>query len=365
MRVLQLIQKPQPRGAEIFAGQLSEQLIKLGHNSNIIALFDHVDSAKYMYPYKLLHASSSSRLWDWQAWKNLAEIISIQKPDIIQANAGDTLKYAVYSKKLFGWQQPIIFRNASTLSSYIRTPLQKYYNLLLYNKVNAVASVSNHSKNDFVSLFPKLVNKITTIPIGLENKRETVNPFVGNSTNIKNLVHVGGFSFEKNHEGLLRIFKLLLKEVPDVKLWLIGDGPLREKVEKIIQHEQLEKHVCLTGFVNNPLDYIAHADVLLMPSIIEGLPGVILEALLYETPVVAYDVGGISEVIKSGETGWLVNAGEENKFLGTLINVLALDIEVKARISRDGMLLAKRHYLNEQVTLSFMNLYTETLKAYL
>lgn len=361
MKILQLIQKPQPRGAETFAAQLSDNLSKLGHTSELLAIFDSPDSYKYSKPYQLLEANPNARLWDRQGWKNLSEVIQTKEPDIIQANAGDTLKYAVFSKLLYRWKQPIVFRNASTLSSYIKSPVQKLYNGFLYNKTDAIASVSHHSKEDLIRLYPGLNLKATTIPIGLEGKKGVKNPFTGNYAQQINLVHVGGFSFEKNHEGLLRIFRSVVKKHSNAHLWLVGDGPLRKSIEEKTTELNLLDSVHFTGFVNNPLDYIAHAQLLLLPSIIEGLPGVILEAMLYNTPVVAYNVGGIREIIEHKKTGWLIEPRDEKLFAQSVNEVLNLRDTEKQQITSSASKLVVEHYMNLHIADKFIKLYEQVL----
>src|SRR5690606_35679280 len=101
-------------------------------------------------------ASSGVRIQDYKAWRRLNRVIKEFKPDIIQANAGDTLKYAVLSKKNFGWKTPIFFRNASEVGRYINSPIQKSLNSFFYKNVDFVISVSNASKKDLLNNFPFL-----------------------------------------------------------------------------------------------------------------------------------------------------------------------------------------------------------------
>ncbi|WP_299987974.1 glycosyltransferase [uncultured Pontibacter sp.] len=362
MKILQLIQKPQPRGAEMFAAQLSTQLEALGHSSKIIAIFGSIEKHKYKADYLVLDANPKARLWDKAGWGKLAQLIKEQNPDIIQANAGDTLKYAVFSKMLFGWKQPIIFRNASTLSSYIKSPFQKLYNSFLYKQTDAIASVSKHSRKDLIKLFPGLSSKAITIPIGLDEKKVVNNPFEAFPLEQINLVHVGGFSFEKNHVGLLRIFRSVKQQQPNAHLWLVGDGSLRNSIEDIVIEHELKGCVHFTGFINNPLDYIANAHALLLPSIIEGLPGVILEAMLYETPVIAYNVGGIGEVVHHKRTGWLVESENERAFEETIHEVLQLPFSEKEQIIANAAQLVRKYYMNSHITSNFVQLYNEVLR---
>ena len=106
-----------------------------------------------------MEASSNWRFFDVAAWMKLDQIIKKFKPDILQAKSGDTLKYAVLSKKLFQWETPIIFRNASEVGRYLKSPYQKKINSFFYKNVAAVASVSHASQKDLLNQFPCLTKK--------------------------------------------------------------------------------------------------------------------------------------------------------------------------------------------------------------
>ena len=115
----------------------------------------------------------------------------------------------------------------------------------------------------------------------------------------QHIVHVGGFTFVKNYEGVLRIFQFLVNSNQNVHLHLIGDGPLLPKIENDVNKMKLNSKITFYGFVNNTLSLIKSSKMyLFFPSIIEGLPAVILEAMYCEIPVVAYNVGGISEIVE-------------------------------------------------------------------
>ena len=98
MRILQIIQQKQYRGAEIFACQISSHLINLGHKVEIVSIYDGNALLPFKNKIPTLSSQDSNRYLDLQGWKKLADIIEGFKPDIIQANAADTLKYAVFSK---------------------------------------------------------------------------------------------------------------------------------------------------------------------------------------------------------------------------------------------------------------------------
>jgi glycosyltransferase involved in cell wall biosynthesis len=355
MKIFQIIQKPQLRGAEIFACQLSKKLSQKGHECVVVTLFK--GDAVLPFTERIVHLglSKKNRFIDWTGWKKLADLIKSEKPDIIQANAGDTLKYAVISKLLFRWKIPIIFRNASTVSLYIKNPWVKWWNSLLYSVTDYVISVSEYTREDLVSVFPFVSGRISVIPIGIEMERTIVKKKPEGDVQV--LLHIGGFTFEKNHMGLVRIIEQVIMHNPKAFLWLIGDGPLRVDVEQFVKARSLTNNVKFFGYQSDPLQFFQYASVLLLPSIIEGLPAVILEAFYSRVAVVAYNVGGISELVKTGETGFLIEKEAEDKFAQAILEVLRDGNEI-AEYTEKAYRIVSQNYALDTIVTQFIDVYT-------
>jgi len=350
MTILQLIQKPQKRGAEIFAAQLSQHLSTLGHKVILVSLFEGDAVLPFEGTQIHLRRPLKKRVYDVVGWKQLATLIKKYQPEIVQANAGDTLKWVVYSKIIFGWEAQLVARNASTVSNYIKHPLVKKINGWLYRKADSIVSVAVYTKDDLNRLFPFTTSKSVVIPIGIEPTKIEPIKWKGETDAKLQVVHVGGFSFEKNHQGLLVIWKKVLQKFPEAKLHLLGDGPLRSSVQEQIQQLGLEKNIVFHGAVSNPMDYMAAGHLVVLPSIIEGLPGVLLEAMYAKTSVVAYDTGGISEIVKEKETGYLVAKNDAEAFAAQMIKALTED---NTSIIKKAYQMVKEKYTNNQIALAF------------
>ena len=301
-----------------------------------------------------LRASKRRRFYDFFSWRRLSRIINEFDPDIVQANAGDTLKYAVLSKVFFRWKNPLIVRNASEVGKYITSSLHRSLNARLFKRVQRVISVSKASEKDILHNFPFLYGKTTVISIGLEQVDEIAEHRF-EPADRQHIVHVSGFSFEKNHVGLLKIFELIFSQNSTAYLHFIGDGQLRNRVQKQAKHMRLDHSITFHGFVNNPLSYIKGADVLVLPSIIEGLPGVLLEAMYCKTPVVAYDVGGISEIINN-QTGRLIPKHNEEEFANATLEVLREHSEHQIESAYNVVI---KKYMNELIAKRFIDAYKE------
>ncbi len=342
----------------MFASQLSNQLVQAGHEVHLVSLLAGNATLPFEGNHVRLNRPLNKRFVDVTGWKTLAQHIQNIKPDVVQANAGDTLKFAVFSKLFFGWEVPIVFRNANKVSDFINTTPKLLFNKWLVSRVSHIISVSELCRQDIVATYSMDKMKTTTVPIGidLQEIHEAVPQDLQSLfASSKVLVHVASFVPEKNHAGLLRIVKNLLENGEPIKLILIGDGKLRPVVQQQITEMQLTDHVVLTGYRKDVLQIVRHAHAFVLPSNIEGLPGVILEAMHVRTPVIAYDVGGVSEVVKSGETGWLVRAGDETGFVSAVQEVLNSDS--MDRIKENAFHLVTNEFDNRMIAKRFLEVY--------
>lgn len=121
---------------------------------------------------------------------------------------------------------------------------------------------------------------------------------------IKTLAVVGALIKRKGHVYAVEVFNQLLKERVDLQLLFFGDGEEEKDLRSIVAAQGLEDRVSFKGFCS-VAEIFSQIDILLVPSLSEGLGMVNLEAFLYGIPVVAFDSGGIKEIIENGYTGLL------------------------------------------------------------
>ncbi len=153
-----------------------------------------------------------------------------------------------------------------------------------------------------------------------EKEQEIANKYRKNNDTLL-LGVVGRLSPEKGHRILFAACKGLLQEHNAV-LIVVGDGPERLSLEKLRSELGLEQHIFFAGQQRAIGDYYKEIDLLVIPSLSEGLPFVMLEAMALCTPVLATDVGAISKVIKEGENGWIVEAGNEKTLRQKLTSII-------------------------------------------
>jgi glycosyltransferase involved in cell wall biosynthesis len=135
---------------------------------------------------------------------------------------------------------------------------------------------------------------------------------------------------------------MIVRKEPNVTLLLVGDGEERENLRALVQKLNLSECVSFVGRVSNEKvpEYMAAADVFVLPSLSEGLPNVILEAMASGLPVVATKVRGLPEIIEDGQNGFLVEPKNPNE-IAEKVCLLLEDAELRERVSRNNKEKAK------------------------
>jgi glycosyltransferase involved in cell wall biosynthesis len=121
---------------------------------------------------------------------------------------------------------------------------------------------------------------------------------------------------------LLRAVPLIREEIPAVKVVIAGGGPLESKLASAVRRLRIGESATLLGERKDAREVLAAADVFVLPSLWEGLPYVLVEAAALGKPIVASDIDGVREVVRSGETGVLVPPRDPGGLAAALILLL-------------------------------------------
>jgi glycosyltransferase involved in cell wall biosynthesis len=152
--------------------------------------------------------------------------------------------------------------------------------------------------------------------------------------NMQTMICVGRLSPEKGQTGLLRAFAKLRARRPELMLRLVGDGPDRMSLEALAKELGLTDAVTFAGRLpeEETLAEIARSDLLVLPSFMEGLPIVLMEAMAVGVPVIASRVAGIPELVEDGETGLLFTPSDWDE-LASRIDFLLGDEAQRTRLT--------------------------------
>jgi L-malate glycosyltransferase len=164
----------------------------------------------------------------------------------------------------------------------------------------------------------------------------------------------------KNQSGFLHIAALIRQRMPDVEFVLVGDGPLRQELEREAVALGLGSSAIFLGDRHDMPSVLASLDVAVNTSDSESLSNVILEAMATGLPTVAYDVGGNSELITPGR-GWLIPFGDETGFADA-VHKLLLDSALRERLGSNARQFAKENFSLDRVRQRYTQLYLNQLE---
>lgn len=178
-----------------------------------------------------------------------------------------------------------------------------------------IISVSEDGKNHLINYFGLNPERIIVIHNGITiPDSEDIKPFTKGNMNIDSSTHryianIARLSLEKDQESLLLAMKMVLQNHPKVRLLMVGEGPLKNRLMKLAEELGIAENIKFLGEVENIRDIYREIEFIALSSLTEGLPISILEALAFGKPVVATNVGDVPLVVIDGKTGYLVPPG--------------------------------------------------------
>lgn len=164
----------------------------------------------------------------------------------------------------------------------------------------------------------------------------------------------------KGQRHLIDAAAMVVRQVPDARFVVAGEGELRESLEHHVKHLHLEKHVFFTGFRTDVLSVIKAFDVFVMSSITEGLGTSLLDAMACRKPIVATEAGGIPEVVQDGITGFLVPPRDHHAMAEAIVKLLR-DEPLRKRMGDAGLSLAYAKFSADRMVRETLHAYERAL----
>ncbi|MEX1047540.1 MAG: glycosyltransferase family 4 protein [Actinomycetota bacterium] len=340
-RVADVVPSLKLRGAEVFVQQL-ESVLRDKYNFRLFTLYNEGNplpvGGRHLDISRGVSQGPGRRL---RAALDLRRRVTAFGPRVIHVRGGDPLRLCV----LAGLHRiaPLVYVRISEVPSNLRTPLRTLSIRAAYARVSVFVAVSESLRREMVEVFGIPPERIEVIPTGrlgppLPSSEETstIRDEVGARPGGPLVSWVGRLSAEKNPEAALAVARHLEKLAPEATLVVVGDGPLEQTIRA-----RAGSNVTFAGARPDAARIIAASDILLSTSAHEGLPGVVVEALLSGVPVVANDVGGIGEAITDGETGLLVPASSREALARAVVRI-AHDPALRARMAEKARRSAQR-----------------------
>jgi glycosyltransferase involved in cell wall biosynthesis len=172
-------------------------------------------------------------------------------------------------------------------------------------------------------------------------------PLVGN---------VGALVPHKGQRHLIEAAHLVVQQLPDVRFVILGEGELREHLERLVRDYRLEKHVLLPGFRVDVLGCIKGFDLFVMSSVTEGLGTSLLDAMACSRAIVATTAGGIPEVVEDQVTGLLVEPRDHHALAAAIVRLIG-DEQSRQRMGGAGFDRVSERFTVERMVVETANVY--------
>lgn len=225
-------------------------------------------------------------------------------------------------------------------------------------RAGAIRAVSRRLKNQLIDEFGVKQEKITVVPIYCESRIKNQESKITKNDNKFIFLTAGRLAAVKNIGMQIEAIAEAARECPNLELWIIGDGPKREKLEKLSYRLRAASHVKFFGWQKDVSPYYLQADAFMLTSHYEGWGLAVIEAGQFGLPIIMTDVGCAGDVIINNESGLVIPVGAKEKLVAAMLSIIR-DDNLRKKLGKNAKLAASRLPDKEQ-TLKLYKLSWET-----
>lgn len=314
---------------------------------------------------EVIYLNDKARLFSPALMMNVLKILKERKPDILQAS----LFYANF----YGRMAAIFSRpKAVIIEEHSMYTEKKFYHVLIDKLLSIFTDkiiVCSRSVLDFTisqekigkDKFFLIYNAVDSKRFDIPASRAELRKKYGFSQNDFIVGTVGMVIPKKGHRFLIEAASSLKSSIPPLKVLIVGDGEERCALEKLVRSEGLSGRVVFTGERRDVPELMKTMDIFVLPSLQEGFPITILEAMYTGLPVVASDISGIPEIIEDGANGSLIPPSDVDS-LKENIAALYKDADTRERYASNAREKIESGYLPGHYMAKLEGLYQSLLK---
>lgn len=341
-------------GAEIMCEHLVYELIKIGDDVSIISFYDcHTSITERLEQagVKIFYLNKRPGL-DLSIIPKIRRILKDEKPDIIHTHRY-VMEYAIPAAYRLKIKKIHTIHN---IASKENTKYGQYLNSIFFKYCNTIPVALSEAICDTLMERYKLEREqIPVIYNGISLDQCIVKQDYAITEDI-HILHIGRYAESKNHREMLKAIHELRTSGRKVNLTLVGEGPLQKDVCQLIKENHMENYVCVYGISGNIYPLLQNADLFILPSIYEGMPMTLIEAMGSGLPIVASNVGGIPNMITDGENGLLCTP--KCNSIKSCIEKMLDDPVGRERMGKNAIRSAKQ-FSSERMGKNYHNLYQQ------
>jgi len=386
VKILRVIARLNMGGPALHVAYLTEGLTKRGYDTTLVSgsLARGEDSMAFVadaHGVEIVRIDELGReispLRDLLATIRLARLIRKERPHILHTHTAKAGTVGRVAALMAGSKRPPIVVHTfhgHVLRGYfgpVRSLLFRLLERWLAAGTTALVAVSPQVRDDLVALGVAPRERFVVIRLGIEldervaskqDGRDESRRYLGIPGDRFAVGWIGRMTAVKRTDDVLLAFKRLRELGVDAVLCMVGDGPDRALLEQRAHELGVTRDTVFLGYQEDVAPFYAAFDVLVLPSGNEGTPVSVIEALAAERPVVATRVGGVPDVVRDGEDGFLVEAGATDDLAARLAR-LARDPALRARMGKQGRERVLPRYAVERLVDDVDELYRSLLSA--
>jgi glycosyltransferase involved in cell wall biosynthesis len=364
VKILQLISSGGYYGAENMLLNLCASQEQSGCQNSLLIFYNvHVPNVEFYerarrrgISVRMVHCNGRA---DWRAVRQIEEYIQEDAVDLVHTHG--------YKADLYGYlaawrcHKPVVATCHNWVGGTAALGIYNHLDRMVLKKFDALAAVSDTVAHRLLA-FGVPTEKIQTIANGIDVPAfEHAEPLPLLKAEDDTVVGiVARLDLQKGFEYLLQAARELCKTFHALKIIIVGEGPDRNAIEEMIRQYGLQSNVILAGQQSNMPGVYAAMDIFVLPSLNEGLPMTVLEAMAASKPVIATRVGAIPSVITDGENGLLV-APKDAESLRNAIASLLDDPERRRRMGDQAHAWVSQNHTSEAMALKYREMYEEVL----
>ncbi|MEM3561227.1 MAG: glycosyltransferase family 4 protein [Nitrososphaerota archaeon] len=293
--------------------------------------------------------------FDFRAVFNLIKLIKENNYDIVHVKLFPADLFCAITSLFVPKSVKFILSKRSIYNKRRSIRLYKPIDIFVYSRYKKIICTSNFVKDRLLKCFPNLDLKTVVIKNGIIVKNE-LQDF---KHKVYDLLFVGTLEFRKGVDTLIKSVDILRRNHSmNLTVAIVGEGPQKNEYKNLVKNLSLEDNVKFLGIRRDVYELIKLSKVFILPSRSENFPTILLEAMANGIPVIASDVGGISEVIKDGIDGLLVKP-EDPYELADKIKFAINNSEICEELKINAFEKVKREYSIESYTRKALQLYEE------
>lgn len=334
-------------GTEIATYNIAKHLAKRGHEVHVITSLDEglpkesIEQSFYVHRIKIPQMRFLGII---VFWLKALPLLKRLKPDMVHGQSTTMGIVGFLAKKLLKKPYTVYARGSEVYLPWLfKTPISK----LVLRRADVVIALTEDMKTEMQKIYSR---DVAVIPNGIDLEsyedlptKEASRQRLALNNNDKIILFVGTLRPVKGLKYLIQAMNIIRQKDTKARLMLIGYGEERQSLEGLVKELDLGDRVTFVGKVPNEKvpEYMSASDVFVLPSVSEGFPVVILEAMASGLPIVATKVGGLPEIVKDGESGFLVEPSNPEQLADRVLTLL------KNEDSRQRMIMNNRNKVQQ------------------